>query len=261
MTRSRNLLHCLAAVAALAMAAQIAGAATITVSSATVQDPADPARLCVGLVLDAEELVAGTENELAWDGACATLLEETCAANPAHGKDLSGAIQAGEDFRYKALVLSFTDTDPIPAGDLYCCDFSVQVPAPGDCCPVSVEAPGSSDQEGNPLTTTAGAPGQVCLSSDASTPLPTSTGIATSTPSPTSGAQTPTVIATVPPVPTSTSGQPSSTGTPSSRTPTQPAAADSDDDACAVTESNSTAWLPWLPAMALLALRKRRVSK
>lgn len=259
MTGSRNLLHCLAAVAALAMAAQIAGAATITVSSATVQNSADPARLCVGLVLDAEEIVAGTENEVRWDGTCTTLLDETCAPNPAHGKDLSGAIQADPLFSYKALVLSLTDTDPIPAGDLYCCDFAVQVAAPGDCCDVTIENAGASDPEGNPLTAMDGAPGQVCLSSDASTPLPTSTPIQTSTPSPTSGVQTPTVIATVPPVPTSTSGQPSSTGTPGSRTPTRRPVADSDDDACAVTRNDSTSWLPWLPLLALLALKRRRV--
>jgi hypothetical protein len=248
---------------AVCLVAGAAGAATITISSASVQRLSDPARVCVGLVLDVEEQVAGTENLIVWDGECATILQETCAANPAHGKQLSGVIQAQQDFTYKALILSFTDTDPIPAGELYCCAFSLHVAGPGDCCELRVASPGAGDPEGNALATSAGNPGQACLAADGETPIATSTPIQTSTPSPTGMPGSPTVIASPAASPSATAESgftftPAAEGT---RTPTRASRADGDDDGCAVAAPQSVAWLPWLAGALLLALSSRRSAR
>ncbi len=260
---SRAWLSGLSTITAICLSAQVDAAVTMTLSSATVQDSADPARLCVGLVLD-DEYVAGTGNLIRWDGACTTVLDGTCTANPAHGKDLyTGEIQEAPFFSFIALVINVTNLDPIPAGDLYCCDFAVQVAAPGECCEVRIEEAEAADWDGNSIEPTLGAPGQVCLASDAGTPPPRTPPTATSTPSPTA-VQT----ATASPVPTSTYGGPTRTSTPEEfemrtrrPTPTSPAPPLESDDGCVVAASDSTSWLPWLSIMALLALRKRRVLK
>lgn len=262
MVASRCIRDALVVVGVVGLTAGVGGAASIVIGSATVERTDDPARVCVGLTLEADELVAGTENLVVWNGACATLLFDTCAANPAHGKDLSGAPLREQDFTYKALVLSLTDTDPIPAGELYCCDFLAHVTTAGECCEVRVEAPGASDPLGNALVTTAGSPGQICLADGV--PPATATPILTSTPSPTRVPGSPTVIASLTPLPTGTSGEPSITGTPGNgqtRTPTQAVRAGGDDDACAVVPPRSVAWLPWLAGAVLLALRRPRRSR
>src|SRR5690606_4881611 len=82
-----------------------------------------------------------------------------------HGKDLSGTLQRQRDFSYKGLVLSFSNTDPIDAGELYCCDFLVHARA-GDCCSVRVGSPGGSDPNGNSVPVSSGPPGRLCVASD-----------------------------------------------------------------------------------------------
>jgi len=57
--------------------------------------------------------------------------EAQSAISGMHGKDLSAATRCG-DFCLRAIVLSLTDVNPIPDGDLYCCRFSVHA-APGAC--------------------------------------------------------------------------------------------------------------------------------
>jgi MYXO-CTERM domain-containing protein len=143
-----------------------APAATIKVGSATVATAhTDHARICVSLETRANEQVAGTENLLRWDGECATMIDGGCKATPGHGKNLSGSLQRQRDFTYKALVLSFSDTNPIPAGELYCCEFLVHA-NPGDCCRVSIGSPGGSDPSGNSVSVGAGPPGELCVASD-----------------------------------------------------------------------------------------------
>src|SRR5690606_31324814 len=82
--------------------------------------------------------------------------------DPSTGKDLYGRFQASEDFRYRALVLSLFDVDPIPDGGLYCCDFQVEADA-GSCCAVGVAHAVASDPNGNSLTLDAGPPAQLCV--------------------------------------------------------------------------------------------------
>lgn len=145
--------------------AATAHGAAITVSSDTVQrQHQEEATLCVGLVLRSNEQIAGTENELVWDEDCATLLDGSCAEDSGHGKQLSGTLQKQRG-AYKALLLSFSDTDPMPAGTLYCCNFLVHA-EPGSCCRVRVTNPGGSDPEGNSMPVQAGPPGQLCVASD-----------------------------------------------------------------------------------------------
>ncbi len=157
-------------------------AATLTVSSDAVPRLGDPARICVTLEFETGELIAGTENLLVWDGECASIQDQTCEANPAHGKPLSKNVLKDPDFTLKALILSLTDTDPMPAGELYCCDFLVHAD-PDACCSIALTRPGASDPDGNELVVAAGPPGEACLSTEAPTRLPTS--VNTQTPIPT----------------------------------------------------------------------------
>ncbi len=154
-----------ATVVAFLISLTCAQAATINLTSDTVERAGDTGTICVNLVTRGGERVAGTENLLVWDGDCATILDGTCEANPAHGKNLSGVVQQQRDFTYKGLVLSLTDTDPMPAGELYCCDF-VAAADPGGCCRIRIGSPGGSDPEGNSLSVGAGNPGQLCVASD-----------------------------------------------------------------------------------------------
>ena len=149
---------------ALLLAAPAWGA-SLDISSADVAQPGDVAEVCVTLDGEGQE-VAGTQNDLVWDGTCATFLDE-CRVDPATGKDLNGRIQGSEDFRYRALVLSLTDVDPIPDGGLYCCDFQVEAAA-GSCCAVEVVNAGGSDPQGNALPLDAGPPAQLCVEPTAS---------------------------------------------------------------------------------------------
>ena len=132
---------------------------SLDISSANVARPGDVAEVCVTLDGEGQE-VAGTQNDLVWDGACATFLD--CRVDPATGKDLNGRIQGSEDFRYRALVLSLTDVDPIPDGGLYCCDFQVEADA-GRCCAVAVVDAGAATPQGNALSIDAGPPARLCV--------------------------------------------------------------------------------------------------
>ena len=111
-----------------AMVLALAGPAvaqSLRVSSATVDQPGHSADICVSLDSAGHE-IAGTQNDLVWDGACATLERaESCRIAPDVDKELAGRIQGGAGFRYRAVVLSFEDVDPINDGALYCCAFRV----------------------------------------------------------------------------------------------------------------------------------------
>jgi hypothetical protein len=157
--------------------ASVSGAAaqvSLTAASVTVAAPGDAADVCVTL-RSGGTIVAGTQNDLVWDGTCAILPSASaCHGNPATGKSLSTAILPTDDFRLRALVLSLTDVDPIPDGSLYCCTFTVDA-APGACCPLSVTNVGASDPTGHALATTGNA-ADLCVAGGADTsPTPTAT--------------------------------------------------------------------------------------
>lgn len=154
-----------------------AGVVALQATSATVAHVGETADLCV--VLDSGGAqVAGTQNDLVWDGVCATLASAAdCRANPAIGKTLHGDLDSAGDFTYRALVLSLSDVDPIPDGQLYCCTFSVEA-TPGSCCSVAVVNTGVSDPRGSAVSST-GSTAQLCVANGGVTiprsPTPTPT--------------------------------------------------------------------------------------
>ena len=68
---------------ALLLPASAALGASLTVTSSTVQEAGDTARVCVGLSAGGE-VVAATQNDLVWDANCASLVDK-CEASPGHG--------------------------------------------------------------------------------------------------------------------------------------------------------------------------------
>ncbi len=150
------------------------GAVSLDATSATVSASGDMADLCVVLNSGGAP-VAGTQNDLVWDGTCATLATPAdCRINSATGKTLTGTVSpSGADVAYRGLVLSFTDTEPLPDGQLYCCTFTVDS-APGSCCPVAVVNAAASDPSGGALFVSAGQPASLCVAAaGAPTPTPT----------------------------------------------------------------------------------------
>jgi hypothetical protein len=169
-----------ATMALVVLLAAPAWGAALHLSSANVAQPGDVATVCASLDSQGAE-IAGTQNDLIWDGACATL--GACRVEPSTGKDLSGRLQNSEDFRYRLLVLSLTDVDPIPDGRLYCCDFEVDA-APRSCCEVRTVNAGAADPNGNALSLALGAPAQLCVGALDGTPFVTATPTFTPTPRP-----------------------------------------------------------------------------
>ncbi len=252
-TRTRPRLW-LGAALALACTPACLPAATISVSSASVDAPFEEAEICVSLELRAGEEIAGTENELIWQSSCASIAQESCAPNPAHGKMLTDSLRPGDggSTSYKALVLSFSDTNPIPAGELYCCRFAANLQSEGECCQISVVAPGASDPVGREVAVAAAAPGRLCLGFVNESPIPTPTSVATATPVP---PQTPPT--TVSPAATATlTGRATATSISARPTRTLPSQRAGDDDGCAVAPAAKPSWQ--IGAALLLGLWARR---
>lgn len=150
-----------------------AGVVALQATSATVAHVGEAADLCVVLDSDGEQ-VAGTQNDLVWDGTCATLASGAdCHIDPATGKSLFGDVERGSEFTYRALVLSLSDVDPIPDGQLYCCTFSVEA-TPGSCCSVAVVNTAVSDSRGSAVSST-GSTAQLCVANGGVTMAPSPT--------------------------------------------------------------------------------------
>ena len=163
-TRTSLLRHVAVVAVALAMAggAERAFGASLTLDA--TKGEGNTVKLCVGLDSDGEK-VAGTQNDLVWDGGCATLKANSCAAVPDSGKPLHGNVPPNLQNTYRALVFALDNVDPIRDGKLYCCEFDLT--GSGDaCCPVRFDRLGASDPVGTALTTT-GNPEKLCLASGA----------------------------------------------------------------------------------------------
>ena len=243
---------------------------TLSIDSGTVAAPGQVAPLCVSLDSGGEP-IAGTENELHWDTTCITPVVEGCRANPAHGKTLYSRINdeafLPEPF-LKTIVVSLSDSRPMPDGELYCCNFVVDLDTPGDCCEVRIEQPRVSTPDAIALDTVAGAPGFLCLDPDA-TARPTivpDTRTPTWTPSPQVGeathTPTPTFIDEPEGTPPATSQASrtatrlASTGTPFPRTNRG-----DEDDGCQIAArhtSGGALTLLLLPALLLWRAAPRR---
>jgi len=162
----------------LLLANPAAAAVSLTLSSASVPNSGDDATVCVALATGGED-VAGTQNDLVWDGRCATLPDgDRCYAAGTHGKGLQGMLLGNRDFTYRGLILSLTDVDPIDDGVLYCCSFIVEAD-PGQCCAVKIVGAEASDPRGHALGVT-GTSGKLCVAAD-----PNATPASTRTPTPT----------------------------------------------------------------------------
>ena len=160
---------------------------------------------------------------------------------PAHGKDLSDSLLPRDTAVYKALLVSFDNLDPMPAGELYCCDFLGQFDSPGECCEIAAQRPGASDPFGELVPTSVGPPGQICLARD---------GVVEPTATPTPTELVPTATPSTASVPTATIGGP-------------PTPAAEDDDGCAVQPARapSATSLVWSLMAIGFAMRRSRAGR
>jgi hypothetical protein len=144
---------------------------------------AGPVKLCVGLDSGGQK-VAGTQNDLIWDGSCADLKTGSCTAVPDSKKPLHGNTPANLQSTYRALVFALDNVDPIRDGQLYCCEFELKGSGDG-CCAVRFDRLGASDPVGTALATT-GQPEKLCLVSGAA-PAGAAAPAAAAPPSPAAG--------------------------------------------------------------------------
>lgn len=116
----------------------------------------DVVQMCIDLSTGGQA-IAATQNDLRWDSNCLSLVDR-CVVNPAIGKELLSNQRAGNELR--AIVISLSDTNPIPAGQLYCC--SMRVSAASGCCAVEIFATSASDPEGQAVALGT-SDGEICV--------------------------------------------------------------------------------------------------
>jgi MYXO-CTERM domain-containing protein len=104
--------------------------------------------VCVTLDSGGQQ-VAGTQNDLVWDGKCATLTKGSCQV-AAPKKQLNDAFPPGASFTMRAFVLALDNLDPIPNGNLYCCNFISELSSSGSC-PIRISNALGADPKGNPV--------------------------------------------------------------------------------------------------------------
>ena len=97
--------------------------------------------------------VAGVKMNLAWDGSCMSPIIRSgnaaaCTAERATGKDVHSAVHGT---MMTVLLLSFSDSSPIPDGNLFCCVFDSSAPPSNPCCSLSTAGVGLSDPSGQAL--------------------------------------------------------------------------------------------------------------
>ncbi|MEO8605940.1 MAG: hypothetical protein ABI629_25445 [bacterium] len=163
LTRTRSVL-----VACSALALSVVPAAAVNMTMEATNADGGAIRLCVGLDSTGQK-VAGTQNDLVWDGACASLKKDSCAAVADAKKPLHGNTPPSLPNTYRALVFALDNVDPIRDGALYCCDFEITKTV--DCCSVKFDRLGASDPTGHAQATT-GVPPQLCLGGAAAPAAP-----------------------------------------------------------------------------------------
>jgi hypothetical protein len=247
------------ALAMVLVAATQARAATISIENATGA-AGGIVQVDIILATSAGESVAGTQNDILFDGAMANLgMASACRINPAISDDAEGCeddpnsgpcktlnrsladVEGGR--RLRGLVLSLSNTTLITPADstvvLYTCDFTVPEGATGTI-PLGNSNCGASDPSGGALA--AGCvPGSITIQvAEPPTHTPTTVPV-TNTPTRAPGTNTPR-----PNTPTNT--RPPSSG------------GGDDDDGCQVVASPSShlSWLLLAPAAFLVIRRRRR---
>jgi len=179
-----TILRSLAAFSLGALLAVPTAARAVNMTLEATKSDGGAVRVCVGLD-SAGQKVAGTQNDLVWDGSCAALKPNSCTAVADSKKPLHGNTPPNLPNTYRALVFALDNVDPIRDGALYCCDF--EMTANPECCAVKFDRLGVSDPVGTALPVS-GQPPQLCLNTGAAAPAaaapPSSNNAA---PAPTSG--------------------------------------------------------------------------
>ena len=163
--RRMSLCSAVLAVTLLCVPASRAFAVYMTMDA--TKTPAGTVKLCIGLDAGGQK-VAGTQNDLVWDGACSNLKANSCAAVPDSKKPLHGNAPTNLQSTYRALVFALDNVEPIRDGQLYCCEFELKGTADA-CCAVRLDRLGASDPVGTALTMT-GNPEKLCLASGSPAP-------------------------------------------------------------------------------------------
>ena len=123
-------------VAAVLLTSPLVARGAIISCGDVTADQGGTATVVIELGLEGEEEVAGTQNDLSFDPAVFAIGTGDCEINPAigpdtvPGKNLSTNIIPGDPPRIRNLVVSLDNVEPIPAGALYTCVFSVAEDAP-----------------------------------------------------------------------------------------------------------------------------------
>lgn len=121
-----------------------AGGPTMSLSSPVVSGGNQVARVCVHLDSAGEE-IAGIQNDIVWDPSCATPIDNSCSLLARH-TTLSTALLGSS--KMTAFVFAFNNVDPLPDGNLYCCEFVVQDVEGDACCPLRLEGTRGSTPDG-----------------------------------------------------------------------------------------------------------------
>lgn len=219
-----------------------------------------------------EQSVAGVQNDIVFDPTVLNLASATaCAINPEIGDRLpecdedpqtapcktlqrnlgdcpgaAGCPPESEGLRrFRAIVLSTANVNPIPDAVLYTCEFQVVGAAPIEAILQNLNV-GASDPTGTALNTT-GCGAIITTAVDEVTPTPTETVVGPT--------ETPPVVTETPVLPTPTVTVP----VPPTNTPVAPAVIEVEDDGCQLVApaQSGTAWLLLIPAAALLWSRRR----
>jgi hypothetical protein len=110
--------------------------ATLFLSSASAT-LGQSGRMCVSMTGGANQ-VAGLQANLRWDDTCMTPVDSRrlCRAEAATGKNVQSALQRRGIL--KAILISFSDVNPIPDGPLFCCEFTAVGTEGTRCAPVQM---------------------------------------------------------------------------------------------------------------------------
>ena len=101
--------------------------------------PGGNANVCVWMS-GGNDQVAGLQMDISWDAKCMVPASggsrPKCRSNPDTGKTVQSATRGATTLR--AIMISFSDVDPIPDGELFCCEFRVVDQPAGNACSLAV---------------------------------------------------------------------------------------------------------------------------
>lgn len=133
--------------------------------------PAAAGSMCVAMG-DSGGQVAGMQMEFKWDSACMSPdTPPRCTAESSTGKDIRVGLKPGPTL--KAIFFSLADTNPIPDGNLFCCNFTRSGSGGNPCCGLTMGNVLGSDSTGGAIQASAFTlittmDGQPCAASEAS---------------------------------------------------------------------------------------------